>query len=140
MTSSNYNSSSSSKKKVPAHIHKYHKVKWGKSGTVIWKCAILGCSHYLHVEFILGKNSICWKCGTKFLMTYVKLLRNKPKCDSCQHRSGQGKRKEAFVSPLDMKLPLVTEEKRDAEKTGKKREPSIPDLANINIDELLENL
>jgi hypothetical protein len=39
-----------------------------------------------------------------------------------------------------MKLPLVTEEKRDAVKTVKKREPSIPDLANINIDELLENL
>lgn len=101
------------------HTHQYEKVKWGKNGTVIWKCSLPGCSHYLHVEFILGKACVCFKCGKDFIMTTPKLLRQKPKCDSCQHASGQGPKK------------------------GDKRpqkQPSIPDLSSVNIDDLLENL
>src|SRR5262245_17338672 len=114
--------------KIPQHIHMYEKVEWGQKGTIIWKCALTGCSHYLHVEFILGKISLCWKCSKPFTMTYTKLLRNKPKCDGCQARSGQGPRKKEPVQQPLIKAP------------AKKSETSIPDLADINIDELLENL
>lgn len=100
------------------HIHQYEKVNWGKNGTVIWKCQLKDCSHYLHVEFIIGKSCRCYKCGETFTMTTPKLLRKKPKCDACQHLSGQGPKK--------------------GEERVKK--PSIPDLSEVNIDELLENL
>lgn len=116
------------KQKAPIHTHKYEKIKWGTNKTIIWKCALVDCSHYLHVEFILGKKSICWKCGNQFLMTYSKLLRNRPKCDKCQSLSGQGpKRKEPVQQVLVKPGPI-------------KKGEAIPDLSNINIDDLLENL
>lgn len=98
------------------HTHQYEKVKWGAKGTVIWKCQLEDCSHYLHAEFIMGKSCRCYKCGRTFTMTLPKLLRKRPKCDDCQHKSGQGV------------------------KGARKDEVKIPDLSNINIDELLENL
>jgi hypothetical protein len=120
----------SKKKKVVAHIHMYEKVKWGANKTIIWKCCLADCSHYLHVEFILGKKSICFKCGNPFLMTYSKLLRNRPKCDDCQSLSGQGpkKRRDPVQQVLVKSAPI------------KKGETTVPDLSNINIDDLLENL
>jgi hypothetical protein len=117
------------KLKLPRHFHMYERVKWGKKGTVVWKCALIDCSHYLHAEFILGKKSLCWKCSKTFTMTYTKLLRARPKCDDCQSLSGQGpKRKvtEPVQQPLVQPAPL---------KKGDK-----PNLADINIDDLLENL
>jgi hypothetical protein len=111
------------KRQLSKHVHLYEKVKWGKEGTVIWKCQVLNCTHYLHVEFILGRTSICYKCGLPFTMTPPKLLRKKPKCDKCQQLSGQGpKRIDKVVAKKD------------------EGSPSIPDLKNINIDDLLENL
>ena len=98
------------------HIHQYEKVKWGAKQTVIWKCMLPDCSHYLHVEFIMGKLCRCFKCGRTFEMTTAKLLRKRPKCDDCQHKSGQGVK-------------------------GKREDKvSIPDLSNIDINDLLENL
>ena len=113
------------KGKLPPHIHMYEKVKWGANKTVVWKCCLVECRHYLHVEFILGKKSLCFKCGQPFLMTYTKLLRNRPKCDDCQSVSGQGpKRRKPIVQPV----------------APKKGDTTVPDLSNINIDDLLENL
>jgi len=115
-----------SKMAQQTHIHQYEKTKWGKNGTVIWQCKLEDCPHYLHVEFILGKRCRCYKCGESFIMSAPKLLRKRPKCDACQHKSGQGPRKDAITGK-------VIRARRD-------KKPSIPDLSNINIDDLLENL
>ncbi len=72
-----------------SHIgpHKYQQVKWGSKGTVVWRCVLRDCTHYLHPEFIEGKQSICWKCGQSFIITKVESQRTKPKCGSCVGRT-----------------------------------------------------
>lgn len=78
--------------KTPAHSgpHKYIKVKWGKNGTIVWRCILRNCMHYLHDEFVEGKLSLCHKCGGRFTMNKDKMRRTKPKCDNCQTKGPEG--------------------------------------------------
>lgn len=71
-------------KKKSSHIHKYMKVEWGKNKTLVWRCMIPGCPHYVHEEMARNRHSLCWECGGPFVMTLEKMLRRKPKCDNCQ--------------------------------------------------------
>lgn len=75
-----------SKPASKTHIHKYQKFKWGKNETIIWRCMVPGCPHYVSNEMILGRKSLCHKCGDVFVMTQDKMRRKKPKCDKCQHK------------------------------------------------------
>lgn len=68
------------------HVHKYKKIKWGKNKTIIWRCMLPGCSHYIHDEMIRNRKSICWGCSAVFTMNPDKMRRVKPKCDACQHK------------------------------------------------------
>jgi len=65
------------------HIHKYQRVKWGKNKTIVWRCMLPNCQHYLHSDFIVGKVSICHGCGSQYVITLEKSHRAKPKCDDC---------------------------------------------------------
>jgi hypothetical protein len=80
--------------KRKSHIHKYKKVPFGNKGTIVFRCMIPGCSHYLHEEMVRNQKSLCWKCNTIFVMTPDKMRRQKPRCDKCQWASGSGKKKE----------------------------------------------
>lgn len=71
-------------RKKTSHIHQYQKVEWGKNGTIVWRCVLPGCSHYLHDQFIDGKRSLCNECRAVFIMNKDKMRRKKPKCDRCQ--------------------------------------------------------
>lgn len=66
-------------------VHKYKRVEWGKNKTIVFRCMLPGCSHYVHEEFVRGRMSLCWKCGNPFVMNPDKERRVKPKCDACQH-------------------------------------------------------
>lgn len=44
------------------HIHKYQFKIIGKDYRV-FACALPDCTHYLAEELVVGKESICWKCG-----------------------------------------------------------------------------
>ena len=69
-----------------SHVHKYKRVKWGKKGTEVWRCMLVGCPHYCHPEMVRNRKSLCWECGRVFGITMDKMRRVKPKCDDCQHR------------------------------------------------------
>jgi hypothetical protein len=71
--------------RIVRHIHKYQKVKWGKKKTIIWRCVLEGCPHYLHNEVIEKRKSLCHKCNRPFIMTKDKMRRVQPRCDMCQH-------------------------------------------------------
>lgn len=71
------------KKKVHPGPHKYERVAWGAKGTLVYKCQLPACTHYLHPEMVVGQLSICPKCRGQFLMTKAKAQRKKPKCDHC---------------------------------------------------------
>jgi ssDNA-binding Zn-finger/Zn-ribbon topoisomerase 1 len=67
----------------PKHTHRYQRVEWGKNGTLVWRCTLPNCHHYLHREMILNQASICHECGNEFILTLEKLRRVKPRCDDC---------------------------------------------------------
>lgn len=68
------------------HIHKYMRVKWGKKGTLIFKCMLPNCPHYKPYELVRNSKSICWKCGVPFVMNLAAMQRKKPKCPKCTGR------------------------------------------------------
>jgi hypothetical protein len=99
------------------HIHKYERVKWGRKGTIVFRCVISDCTHYLHPEFMKGRQAVCWGCGKTIVLRQGDLLRKRIKCSDCRRDS-------IPAQPLDFKQP---------------EEPKKFDI-ELNIDELLENL
>lgn len=77
-----------SKKAVHSGPHKYMLVEWGEKKTPIHKCILPGCAHYVHTIMAENRESLCWKCGDRFILTKDKLERVKPKCDKCIRRKG----------------------------------------------------
>ena len=63
------------------HIHKYERQRLGKS--IIYKCALPGCPHYVHKLLAVGKISICWYCEVPFVMTKKSAGLKKPHCGKC---------------------------------------------------------
>lgn len=64
------------------HTHKYKRVKIGrKKDYVVYACQ-LNCSHYVTPEFIVGRVTICFRCGKEFELT-KSLLKVKPTCKDC---------------------------------------------------------
>ncbi len=84
-------------------VHKYMRVRWGKNGTVVYRCMLPDCPHYAHPEMTRNRRSICWKCGSIFIMTGEKLQVKKPKCDKCQHKA------DPVLSRLDGLLDDIAE-------------------------------
>jgi hypothetical protein len=52
-------------------------------GTPIYKCMIPGCGHYLTREMVLGRLSICWKCGGQMVMSAYSVTLKKPHHREC---------------------------------------------------------
>jgi hypothetical protein len=76
------------------HIHKYMRFKFPK-GRTAFKCA--SCPHYVFPNMIVGRSSICWRCGMEFIMDERASKLKKPHCD-CRKRQ------------LDKVLELVKED------------------------------
>jgi len=71
------------KEQMVDHIHKYTRVKLGKKP--IYKCALVGCTHFIQVELVEGRNAICNRCECIFPIT-KRTLKNcpaKPHCERC---------------------------------------------------------
>ena len=70
------------------HIHKYKRIflskKKGIKGYPVWRCMLADCSHYMAGETVVGRKSVCWKCGDSFTLTKFSLERVKPTCDTCR--------------------------------------------------------
>jgi hypothetical protein len=73
----------------PPHVHKYLRIEWGKKKTPVMRCVLPNCTHYVHMEMVLGRQSICWKCGAPFVIDRLAVTRKKPKCYTCVNRKDQ---------------------------------------------------
>ena len=67
--------------KTTKHIHQYRSGKLGKQK--IWKCKLIGCTHYLLHQFMENKLCICNKCGQPFIIAKRHLRNEHPRCDNC---------------------------------------------------------
>jgi formylmethanofuran dehydrogenase subunit E len=67
------------------HTHKYE-FRRGKY-LQVWTCANPDCSHYMpkHLADIQmeGRKSICWDCGSEFVLDSESLKMDRPVCIQC---------------------------------------------------------
>lgn len=74
-------------------IHKYKKVKLGKS-YVVFKCVFPTCTHYIRYELAEGKLCICNRCDKPMTLTKAAMQLKKPHCDDCVDRKKSSSYKE----------------------------------------------
>lgn len=65
-------------------IHQYKKVTLEKS--VVYRCMLPGCSHYVRKAFIVNRISKCPFCGKDYLITAKIALLETLHCDDCTVR------------------------------------------------------
>ena len=52
-----------------------------------WKCALTGCSFFVHLglaHVLIGKAAICWDCESPFEVSETSLTEDKPRCNECR--------------------------------------------------------
>ena len=74
------------KRKAHPGPHKYKRVKWGDKGTEVYRCLLTNCPHYLHLQFIEGRLTLCWSCEKPCYMNKVRITKVKPVCDECMNK------------------------------------------------------
>jgi len=65
------------------HTHKYTRVEFKKSKTIIYRCAIEGCTHYIHEPLIVGRFCLCYRCEKPFVITPKTLRAKRLHCEDC---------------------------------------------------------
>jgi hypothetical protein len=68
------------------HVHRYQRRNIAKSQGktyLVYYCSLPDCNHYLVPELVVGKKSICWKCGEAFILTADLARLAKPHCKKC---------------------------------------------------------
>lgn len=63
---------------VLKHVHIYVRYKRG-----LYKCNDPHCTHFADREFLVGKATLCSKCGSEFVLTREDLKRKAPLCLNC---------------------------------------------------------
>lgn len=68
----------------PRHVHKYQRKILGKNYPV-YACVLPECNHYLGEQFIVGKLSICNRCGETTIIKRERdgTIRHRPHCKDC---------------------------------------------------------
>ena len=82
------------------HVHKYRRAigritNKNRNSKMInyYKCALKNCTHYVLATLILGKESICNRCGNKFTLPMaLSELTNSPHCRECTKRKSSIKK------------------------------------------------
>jgi ribosomal protein S27AE len=65
-----------------SHVHKLKRLRY-KSGNDIFFCALPDCAFKTNISLVLGKRSICWRCGESFVMNEYSIRLSKPHCNNC---------------------------------------------------------
>lgn len=69
------------------HVHKIHQYKRVKGkNSVMYRCVLPGCSHYVRDIFIVGRIAKCPYCGENFLVTNELARRKTLHCEDCTSR------------------------------------------------------
>ena len=63
------------------HIHKYKRFKFPNGKKRGYRCMLPNCPHYIFEAMIVGKQSVCWRCGTTFTIDEVSGKQLKPHCN-----------------------------------------------------------
>jgi len=69
------------------HVHKYVRVAMGSRGWTVYKCSIPDCTHFIQEKLVIGRSTICWRCGSTFIMTRHTATLKEPHCRSCTGRN-----------------------------------------------------
>lgn len=70
--------------KAKRHTHKYYQAE--VSAGRLWACALPDCGHWMpahYANLVLGKASLCWKCGERLIIGSEHMKMTKPLCDAC---------------------------------------------------------
>lgn len=78
-------------------VHKYKRIKF-KSGHIVFRCMLPGCSHFIREELLRGRLSVCWRCGEEHVITNTRL--SKQHCDSCTKSVKENKYNDSVVDTL----------------------------------------
>ena len=109
------------------HIHTYtkwqvllpggkreHKLCFGEKG---YKCKDPDCNHTAPYSLVLGKRSLCTRCGKPFVLDRKSMMRTEPRCIECSNTvEGRAYRagKEA-IKELVTDLPDFTVNEKELE-------------------------
>ena len=63
--------------------HKYIRGVFKQSGTLIFRCGLPGCPHFLYEPLIVGKISVYWRCDLSFIVTQKTTKYKKFHCEDC---------------------------------------------------------
>lgn len=75
------------KRRAPHAKHTHRYIKIGGKYTPLWKCADGDCRHFVYLaqeNVIVGRFSLCWECGLKFIMDEDAMKEDQPRCHECR--------------------------------------------------------
>lgn len=70
--------------KKEKHIHKFKRHVYS-TGNKVYFCTLPDCQFKINIEFALGKESLCNRCGKPFLMNVYSMRLAKPHCEDCHN-------------------------------------------------------
>jgi hypothetical protein len=86
------------------HVHKYMLVILGGTRVVrrggkkylektggypVYKCMVTGCAHWLSRDLVIGRETVCWRCGQRMVMTPYAITLKKPHHAECKRVSNE---------------------------------------------------
>lgn len=74
--------------KAKRHTHKYYKTSLGHVN--VWACGLGDCNHYMppHLSnMVVGKDTLCWKCGEITSLDSRTMKMDKPLCVDCDPKA-----------------------------------------------------
>jgi hypothetical protein len=92
------------RRKWDHEVHKYNRVVFNskRAGeTIIWRCVLPNCQHYLVGEMVVGKLCVCNRCNDGvFEMKRAHLTKKKPHCLSCTKQYAGKKRQPTGIAEI----------------------------------------
>ena len=94
-------------------MHMYRRIVWGSKDkpSIIYKCTIPGCTHYLHKVLAEGAISLCNRCKhEEIVITKYMISKNivKIHCDKCTRPTWNSKEKTGpSVGDIQSKLGKI---------------------------------
>lgn len=90
--------------------HKYFQTHYSKSKTLVFRCGLTNCTHFIYEPFIVGKLSICWRCKDTFIITKKSTRNKKMHCENCTR--GKERITKSVSDLIDKLLGESEEEKK----------------------------
>ena len=70
-----------------------------------WKCALDGCSFFVHLglaHILEGKSAECWDCNDSFIISESSLKEPKPRCNDCKQMRMMETIPEPTLEPIEI--------------------------------------